>query len=126
MEAIEAAYRLCQSQGIQLLIVSVPTMVRVMTPYIDFDRVDDRTSYLPDRLSGNKDFSGTIAELCGRIGCTFIDTFDIFRQASANGNRSLYILNDEHLDIGGHDVLAQVIVEWLKAKNLPAAKPLAY
>lgn len=114
MAAIEAGYRLCKSHGIQLLIVSVPTMVRVMAPYIIFARVEDQTSYLPERVPGHKDFSGRIAELCGRIGCSFIDTFDAFRNASANQSHTLYIPNDEHLDIGGHDVIAQVIAEWLR------------
>ena len=118
MAAIEAGNKLCQSHGIQLLVVSVPTMVRVMAPYISFDRVEDRTSYLSERGAGRKDFSGRIAELCDRIGCSFVDTFDALRQASANGNHSLYIPNDEHLDVGGHDVIAQVIAGWLRDKNI--------
>lgn len=118
MAAIEAGYTLCQSHGIQLLVVFVPTMARVMAPYISFDRVEDRTSYLPARAPNRKDFSGRIAELCARIGCTYIDAFDALRQASANGNHSLYIPNDEHLDAGGHDVMAQVIASWLRDKNI--------
>ena len=117
MSAIEAGYELCQSRGIQLLIVFVPTMARVMAPYISFDRVEDRTSYLPERLSNHKDFSDRIGELCDRIGCTFVDTFDAFRQASAKGNHSLYIPNDEHLDIKGHEVMAEVIAGWLRDKR---------
>ena len=126
MNAIEAGYKLCQSRGIQLVVVFVPTMVRVMAPYIDFDRVEDQTSYLPERVSENKDFSGRIAELCARLGCTFVDTFDAFRQASANGNHNLYIPNDEHLDIGGHEVMAQVIAARLRDRNItlsPNLKP---
>jgi hypothetical protein len=118
MGAIEAGYKLCQSHGIQLVVVFVPTMARVMAPYISFDRVEDQASYLPQRVRDYKDFSGRIAELCARIGCTFVDTFDAFRQASAAGNRSLYIPNDEHLDIRGHEVMAQVIAGWLRDKNI--------
>lgn len=121
IEAIEAGYQLCQSHGIQLLVVSVPTMVRVLAPYISFDRVEDQLSYLPDGVSGHKDFSGRIAELCARIGCTFIDTFDVLRQASVNGSRTLYIPNDEHLDIEGQHVMAQVIAGWLSSRNIPTA-----
>lgn len=115
--AIEAGYKLCQSHGIQLLVVSVPTMARVMEPYISFDHVEDRTSYLPARQAGHKDFSGRIAELCARIGCSYIDAFEALRQAAANGNHSLYIPNDEHLDVGGHVVIAQLIAGWLREKN---------
>lgn len=38
LAAIEAGHQLCQSRGIQLLVVFVPTMVRAMAPYISFDR----------------------------------------------------------------------------------------
>jgi hypothetical protein len=123
MGAIEAGYQLCQSHGIQLLVVSVPTMARVMAPYIRFDSVEDQTSYLPERVPDHKDFSASIAELCGRIGCTFVDTFDALRQASANGNYSLYIPNDEHLDVGGHDVMAHVIADWLR-ENIATSQRL--
>lgn len=118
INAIEAGHQLCQSRGIQLLVVFVPTMVRVMGPYISFDRVQDQKSYLSERLPGHTDFSGRVAELCSRIGCNFIDAFDALRQASANGSRNLYIPNDEHLDVGGHDVLARVIEAWLKNKSI--------
>lgn len=118
MGAIETGYQLCKSRGIQLLVVYVPTMVRVMGPYINFDRVEDQTSYLPERVPEHKDFSERIAELCGRIGCNFLDTSDALGQASADGSHSLYIPNDEHLDVGGHDVLAQVIAGWLRDKNI--------
>ena len=118
MSAIEAGHKLCQSRGIQLVVVFVPTMVRVLAPYINFDRVEDQTSYLPATVSKNKDFSGRVAELCTRIGCTFVDTFDAFRQAAANGNHNLYIPNDEHLDVGGHEVMAQVIADRLRDRNI--------
>ena len=117
MRAIETGNQLCQAHGIQLLVVSVPTMVRVIAPNISFDRVEDQRTYLPGKVPDHPDFSGRIAELCARIGCTFIDTFDALRQASAKGNHNLYIPNDEHLDVGGHEVMAQVIAGWLREKN---------
>lgn len=114
MSAIEAGYQLCRARGIQLLVVSVPPMVRVLAPYISFDRVEDQRSYLPKRVRDEKDFGSRIAELCGRIGCTFVDTSDALQQAFANGNHRIYIPNDEHLDIGGHEVMAQVVAGWLR------------
>ncbi|HEU4834440.1 MAG TPA: hypothetical protein VFS90_08500 [Pyrinomonadaceae bacterium] len=122
LAAIEAGQQLCQSRGIQLLVVFVPTMVRAMAPYISFDRVEDQKSYLPERLPKHTDFSGRIAELCARTGCTFIDAFDAFRQASANGNYNLYIPNDEHLDVGGHEVLAHVIEGWVRDENIASQR----
>lgn len=118
--AIEAGHRLCESRGIQLLVVFIPTMVRVMAPEISFDRVEDQKLYLPERAGKDqKDFSATIEELCTRIGCSFSDSFAAFRQAIANGNHDLYIPNDEHLDVGAHDVMAQIIVGWLQSQKRP-------
>ena len=48
MQAIEEGQRLCQSRGIQLIVVLVPTMVRVLEPDISFDRVEDQLRYLPE------------------------------------------------------------------------------
>lgn len=118
VKSIEAGQQLCQSQGIRLLVVSVPTMVRVMAPYISFDRVEDQLKYLPEVRSDQKDFSGTLKEFCARTGCNFIDSFDGLRQAAANGHRNLYIPNDEHLDVAGNDVVAQLITAWLQSNNI--------
>ena len=117
MNAIEAGHRLCESRGIKLLVVVVPTMVRAMAPEISFDRVEDREKYLPVLTESKKDFSGTIEELCDRIGCTFVDGLPAFRQAAAKDNRNLYIPNDEHLDVGGHEVMAQIVARWIRAKD---------
>jgi hypothetical protein len=118
MNAIEAGYRLCESRGIQLLVVSVPTMVHVMAPSMDFDRVEEQERFLPAKKSDDeKDFSGTIEEFCARIGCTFVDSFAAMRQAIAHNNSKLYIPNNEHLDVAGHDVVSDIVVDWLRSKN---------
>lgn len=122
LSAIEEGHRLCQAQGIQLLLVNIPTLVRVRAPYITFDRLEDQGEYLRARHDEEKDFSGTINEFCARIGCTFVDSFEALRRAADLGNRNLYIPNDEHLDVGGHEVLAKTVVDWLRPKNLPAPK----
>jgi hypothetical protein len=116
---IEEGNRLCLSQGAKLIILLIPTMVRVLEPYLNFDTVEDQTRYLPLGVHNEKkDFSRQTAEICERIGCTFIDAFDALRQAAASDNRSLYIPNDEHLDVRGHEVIARRLVEYLASKNL--------
>lgn len=120
-KAIEQGYRLCQSQGVKLVVVFVPTMVRLMEPYLTFDRAEDRARYLPNSFSnGKNDFGGRIAEFCGKLGCSFIDTLPALRQAGAKDNRDLYIPVDEHLDIRGHQVVAQTIVEWIRSQQISA------
>jgi hypothetical protein len=122
MSAIEAGYRLCESRGVQLLVVSVPTMVRVMATNINFDRVEDQKTFLPSKeKDGEKDFSGAIEEFCARIGCTFVDSFGALRQAVAGDNSKLYIPNNEHLDLAGHDVISEIVVDWLRSKNSNAS-----
>lgn len=121
INAIEAGYEVCRAQGIRLLVVSVPTMVRVMEPYIRFDREEDRKTYLSKSVPDQKDFNGRMADLCARIGCTFVDAFDELRQASA-GNRNLYIPNDEHLDIGGHEVISRLVVRWLRENKIAKSR----
>jgi hypothetical protein len=118
LKAIEAGHQFCQSHGIQLLVVSVPTMVRVMAGDISFDRAEDQLRYLPEVRADQKDFSATIKEFCARIGCNVVDSFEVLRQAAANNNHNLYIPNDEHLDVGAHDVIAQLIAGWLRSKNI--------
>jgi hypothetical protein len=115
INAIEAGQRLCETRGIQLLVVSIPTMVRVMAPNLSFDRAEDEEFYLPERKPGQKDFSDNVAELCARIGCSFVDGFTALRQAAAKGNTNLYIPNDEHFDLGGHEVMAQIVEDWLRS-----------
>jgi hypothetical protein len=121
MSAIEEGYRACQTRGIQLVISVIPTMVKVMEPNISFDRVEDQRSYLPERKGDDqRDFSGKIEELCTQIGCEFVDTLNALRQATANGKRNLFIPSDEHLDVDGHYVMAQMFVDWLRSTHIKA------
>ena len=117
-QAIETGYRLCQTQGIKLVVVLVPTMVRVMEPYLLFDREEDKTRYLPKASTDVKDFSSKLADFCGEIGCSFIDTFSVLRKAAAVDNRNLYVPVDEHLDTAGHEVVAQAVVEELRSAGV--------
>lgn len=118
MRAIEAGQELCQSRTIELLVVLVPTMVRVMAPNMSFDRAEDQKRYVPELRADQKDFGDTVEELCARAGCKFVDGFDAFREAAAKGNRNLYIPNDEHLDVDGHDVMAQIVSRWIRSKDI--------
>ncbi len=119
MQALEEGQRLCQSRGIQLIVVFVPTMVRVMEPDISFDRVEDQLRYLPEGVRDvDNDFSGRTERYCAQIGCSFLDGFAALRKAAASDNNQLYIIGDEHLDTRGHEVISQLVVEWLRSRNL--------
>ena len=118
MQAIEAGHQLCESRGIQLLVLFIPTMVRVMAPEIAFDRVEDQKRYAPELQDRGDNFSGRINELCARIGCNFVDSFDALRQAAPETNHNLYIPNDEHLDVGGHEVMTQIVERWVQSEGV--------
>lgn len=120
-QAIQAGYQLCQSQGIKLVILFVPTMVRVMEPDIVFDRAEDRAKYVPNGgvTTNDKDFRDRTAELCRQLGCTFIDGLTPLRQAASPDNRNLFIPVDEHFDVRGHDVIAKEIVKQLQLGDSP-------
>lgn len=117
LSAIEAGRQLCQSRGIRLLVVVVPTMVRVMQPYISFDRFEERRQYFPEKIPGDKDFSDTIEDFCAQTGCGFVNGFDALSEAAVSDNRGLYIPSDEHLDIRGHEVMSSVITDWIQREQ---------
>ena len=119
MQALEEGQRLCQSRGIELIVVFIPTMVRVMEPDISFDRVEDQLRYLPEGVRDvDNDFSARTERYCAQIGCSFLDGFAALRKAAAIDNNQLYIIGDEHLDTRGHEVISQLVVDWLHSRNL--------
>jgi hypothetical protein len=85
-----------------------------MEPYITFESNEDQIRYLPKAAHNERDCSGLMAELCAQIGCTFVDSFAALRQAAATDNRNLYIPRDEHLDVRGHEVIAKLVVDWIR------------
>jgi hypothetical protein len=117
LSAIQAGQQLCESRGIKLVVVVVPTMVRVMQPHINFKTFEERRDFYPERIPGDKDFTETVEEFCSHVGCGFIDGYDALREASASDNRGLYIPSDEHLDVRGHEVVSKVISDWIQSKT---------
>jgi hypothetical protein len=50
---------------------------------------------------------------CQKLGCPAIDLFPAMRAAAAHDNRRLFLARDPHLDVDGHAVVAQQVVQWL-------------
>ena len=113
-KAIEEGYRLCQSRGVKLLIIFVPIKVRVMAPYVRFNDASDRDYYLPGgKLDSDSDFGSELAKFSKELGCPFIDMSSALRRRASEDNRFVYSTNqDSHLDVDGHNVVAQVLAEW--------------
>jgi len=90
-----------------------------MEPYVVFDRFEDRARYLPNNaVVDNADFGSVMAEYCTQLGCPFIDTFPALRHAATLDHKSLYIPDDEHLDVQGHEVIAQIVLKWLDSQGI--------
>lgn len=119
--AIEAGYRLSESRGVRLLVVFIPTMLRVLEPFITFDRLSERDRHLP---AGNPedDFGSEMADFCARLGCSYVDTFSALRSQALTDNRHVYFPSDEHLDVHGHEVVAQVVLEWIRSQQAASSQ----
>ena len=113
-KTIEAGYRLCQSRGIQLVVVHIPVMARVLAPWLDFASAAERRQVLPDdHLSASQDFGSQLKIICQRLGCSYLDLFESLSARAATDNRGLYIPNNEHLDTQGAEVVAQAVARFL-------------
>jgi hypothetical protein len=122
LKAVETGFRLCQDQGIRLVLIFIPSMVRVMEPWLTFDDAAQRERYLPgSTVKGQGDFSSQLQQLCQQLGCPYLDALPALRSQAARDNKQIYIPNDEHLDVMGHQVIAQLLLEWLRA-NPPSTR----
>jgi hypothetical protein len=117
-KAIEEGQQLCESQGIQLVVVYVPIMARVMAPYLSFDKEDDLQRVFPGNVAESpSDFESELVKYCRSIECPLIDLYPEFKQAAARDNRKIYLPNDEHFDIRGHEITAQVVSAWVDSNR---------
>jgi hypothetical protein len=113
--ALEAGYRLCQSRGIKLVVLFVPIKVRVLAPYILFNDQNDKNKYLPVGADSEKDFAHQTAEFCRQLDCPFIDATGPLRQRASEDNHFVYMtIQDSHLDVEGHKVVADTLEKWLQ------------
>jgi hypothetical protein len=122
LKAVETGFRLCQDHGIRLVLVFIPSMVRVMEPWLVFDDAAQRERYLPgNTVKARRDFPSQLQQLCQQLGCPYLDALPALRSQAARDNQRLYIPNDEHLDVMGHQVIAQLLLEWLRVNLLSAS-----
>ena len=123
IRSIEAGYRLCESRGIKLVVVFIPSMVRVMAPRLTFERELDRQRFIPaGQTQDARDFASRLEMFCRQIGCPYIDLFPLLQQRAALAARHLYFPTDEHLDVLGHELAAQEISRWIRQPELAASR----
>jgi hypothetical protein len=91
-------------------------MARVLQPWLDFDRPADRTAFFPGgRVTGPRDFETQLGAFCGQLGCPYLDAFPALCARAAVDNRALYGINDDHLDVEGHRVVAGLVADWIRS-----------
>jgi hypothetical protein len=112
--AIEEGYRICSKRGIDFLVIFIPTMLRVLEPYIEFEREEDGAAYTVSE--DGPDFESATAEFCRRTGFAYMNLEPALRAAAEAGERDLFIPSDEHLAPGGHEVVAREIAAWIQAR----------
>lgn len=115
-KALREAYRLCQSQRIELRVLFVPVAIRALRDDVVFNLAARREDYLPTRqVTAETDFGTQLQGFCRSLGCPYLDTFPSL-QAAAKTRRDLFVPNDEHFDTAGHELVAREIVEWIKSR----------
>jgi hypothetical protein len=116
-QVLAEGQQMCRAQGVKLLVVYVPVMARVLEPWLSFDDPAMRARFLPaGGIHQSSDLGQQLAGFCVQQGIAFLDTFNVLRQRAEVDNRGLYIPSDEHLDVQGHKVLAQAIVQAMAEK----------
>jgi hypothetical protein len=118
--AVEEVQRVCRAQDIELLFLFIPIKVRVLAPYVEFQGEQDRELWLPEgTMNDPRDFETASVGLCQRLGCTLIDlTPALSRRAAADNRHVFFTTEDSHLDVDGHQVVADAVSEWLSARHI--------
>ena len=97
----------------RLVVVLIPMKFRVFGEVLEFGSAS--------RVSKNWDFpeSDTLAtqlkELCGELAITFVDSTDSLKLQAKNG-KLVYPPFDVHLSSLGHKVVADLVVDALRAE----------
>jgi hypothetical protein len=119
-KALQTGAELCRSRGIKLLIMLVPIKARVLAPWIVFDGEGDRDQFLPDGNDQDpRDFAHAVSDTGRQLGVPVIDTFPLLRRRAAADDRFVYATYaDSHLEVDGHGVLADAVLNWLASETL--------
>lgn len=121
--AIAEGHRICQERGARLLVIFVPNFIRVMEPYVVFDRVSDRQRFLPDNaVTDENDFTQHLERHSKEVGYSFIDLYPALKERAQPDNWPQVMMPDnEHFDVEGHRITAREVLAWLRSQ--PRAHP---
>jgi hypothetical protein len=102
--SIESAAALCGERGVGFAVLYVPSHVRVLLPSLRFRSDAERDRFCPGGVADRgDDLAHAVAALCDRLGCPLIDVTGALRLRASADNRRVYVPNDPHLGVEGHD-----------------------
>jgi lysophospholipase L1-like esterase len=113
--ALRAGAAACRAQRVELVVVLVPVMARVLRARLRFVEPADRERFAPADPEPLRDFGTGLAALCAELDVPFLDLYPAFRAAAAERAEGLFIPRDEHLDVRGHEVVADALARFLDA-----------
>ena len=122
-QAIRSAFETCRARGVGFVVLYVPSHLRILLPYLRFKSEAQREKFCP---GGSADSDGDLAHafraFCDEIGCPMIDMGPPLRERAAVDNRRLYVRNDPHLGIEGHDEVRKALIRFVESRQTPAAE----
>jgi hypothetical protein len=118
--SLAAGAELCRSHGVALLVVLVPVKVHVLAPWVVFDDDADRAQFLPGTGDDDdRDFEHAVAGAARALGLPVVDALPMLRARAAADDRLVYATYaDSHLEVDGHAVIADAVLDWL-ATSVP-------
>ncbi|MDZ4859315.1 MAG: SGNH/GDSL hydrolase family protein [Candidatus Hydrogenedentes bacterium] len=109
-EMLARGHDLCRENGIRLLIVYLPTALRVHGPYCDFAADAPLNEYLPGGDWNIPDeFALRAAAFCAERQIPFIDATAALRDAAGRGEMVYAPRYDTHLFYRGHEIVAELL-----------------
>jgi hypothetical protein len=120
--AIAAAFEACRARGVDFVVLYVPSHVRVLLPYLRFKGDAQRDRFCPGGVADRTDdLSHAVAEFCAGLGCPVIDAAPPLRRRAAADNRRVYVCNDPHLGVDGHDEVGDALARFVRSR--PGVRP---
>jgi hypothetical protein len=119
--SIAAAHALCRERGIQFVVAFVPSTIRVLYPSLVFKSPAQRERFCPRGIvDDDRDLGHVIAKTCRELGCPMLDVCPPLRRRAAADNRRIYVKNDTHLDVDGHDEVSRAVAGWIREQGVVA------
>jgi hypothetical protein len=125
VDAITQGTAILRERNIKLILVLVPTKLRVMGQHVRFNefsvvrngRTEKIVGSLPEGwdLAPQNTLASYLKALCEQLGTPFVDTTPTLREHTAGGEL-VFLPMDTHLSAHGHQIVADMIADTLAKK----------